>query len=115
MQNLYTCPCCGYLVHTEPPGSDNICPICFWQDDAIDLWLFEQPNGPNKVSLIQGQKNFATFGVSEVRLREYVRAPLPNEQRDHMWRVIDPKRDFVLKTPPQDDTQLYYWRKYTLQ
>ncbi len=33
----YPCPCCGYLVFTEPPGSYTICPICFWEDDISQL------------------------------------------------------------------------------
>jgi len=33
----YPCPCCGYLVFTEPPGSFEICPICFWEDDVSQL------------------------------------------------------------------------------
>lgn len=34
---LYPCPCCGYLQFGEPPGSYEICAICFWGDDAVQL------------------------------------------------------------------------------
>jgi rubrerythrin len=33
----YPCPGCGYLVFDEPPGSYEICPICFWEDDLAQL------------------------------------------------------------------------------
>jgi len=33
--STYPCPCCGYLVFTEPPGSYDICSICFWEDDPV--------------------------------------------------------------------------------
>ena len=33
------CPCCGYLVFDEEPGSYSICPICYWEDDAVQLQL----------------------------------------------------------------------------
>ncbi|MCS6814521.1 MAG: CPCC family cysteine-rich protein, partial [Cyanobacteria bacterium] len=30
---LYPCPCCGYLVLSQPPpGTYLVCPICFWED-----------------------------------------------------------------------------------
>ncbi|WP_248129036.1 CPCC family cysteine-rich protein [Pseudomonas sp. W2Aug9] len=28
---MFTCPCCGYAVFEEHPGSYDICPICFWR------------------------------------------------------------------------------------
>lgn len=38
----YTCPCCGYLTLDEkPPGTYDICSICFWEDDDV------QYNDPN--------------------------------------------------------------------
>lgn len=30
----YTCPCCGYKTFDiKPPGTVDICPVCYWQDD----------------------------------------------------------------------------------
>ena len=38
---LYTCPCCGYKTLEEcSPGTFEICPICFWEDDNVQ---FEDP------------------------------------------------------------------------
>ena len=116
---MYPCPCCGYLVFAEPPGSFSICPFCFWEDDAVQLRYPEMGGGANKVSLIEGQKNFAAIGVSEGRFREHVRKPENNDPRDLKWRMIAPEMDNFEKirgsngkSPPypKDMTQLYYWR-----
>ncbi|MEH7657210.1 CPCC family cysteine-rich protein, partial [Bacillus velezensis] len=32
----YTCPCCGYrTIEEEPPGTYEICNICYWEDDEV--------------------------------------------------------------------------------
>jgi hypothetical protein len=107
------------MVHNEPPGSDDICPVCFWEDDLSQL-RFPEEVGANKVSLIQGQKNYAAIGAKEKRVRKLVRGPLANEQRDPQWRPIDSQRDQYERllpdvidtaTYPDDHTVLYYWRK----
>ncbi|MEV5113035.1 hypothetical protein MRBL20_001149 [Peribacillus frigoritolerans] len=34
----YTCPCCGYkTLDEEPPGTYDICSICFCEDDGVQL------------------------------------------------------------------------------
>ena len=33
----FPCPCCGYFMFKEPPNSYDICEICFWEDDALQL------------------------------------------------------------------------------
>lgn len=119
MSKLYPCPCCGYKVHDEPPGSYNICPICFWEDDISQL-RFPEISGANHLSLIEGQKNFAEFGACEKRILEHVRDPNPQDQRDEKWRPLDPKKDQfeTLKADidygssyPMNSEDLYYWRK----
>jgi hypothetical protein len=121
---MYPCPCCGFLEFKEPPGSDDICPICFWQDDEISLrYPVIAVGGPNKVSLFEAQKNFAARGVSEPRFRARVRAPTAADRRDPGWRLIDSNIDTLDTsygagfTPgPDDKTKLYYWRPdYWLQ
>ncbi|MGD9108076.1 MAG: CPCC family cysteine-rich protein [Gammaproteobacteria bacterium] len=76
----YECPCCGYLTLSEkPPGTFEICPVCFWEDDNVQ---FDDPGyagGANKVSLSQAKKNFARFGASDERFLSRVRKPLPEE------------------------------------
>lgn len=34
----FACPCCGYKTFIEEPnGSYDICQVCSWEDDPIQL------------------------------------------------------------------------------
>ena len=114
----HPCPCCGYLTLEEPPGSYEICPICFWEDDVSQLRFVRLGGGANRVSLTEAQANFAACGASEPRLRSNVRAPDPSDRRDPTWRPIGFDDNIEEPTPgvdyggtyPADETTLYYWR-----
>ena len=79
---MYPCPCCGYLtIGEEPPGTFEICPVCFWEDDNVQ---FEDPiyaGGANSVSLNQARENFRLFGAVSKEFVGQVRKPLPEEIR----------------------------------
>lgn len=72
----YTCPCCGYrTLDEEPPGTYDICSICFWEDDPIQYEDPDYEGGANHVSLRTAQQNFKEFGACEKRCLNYVRKP----------------------------------------
>lgn len=72
----YKCPCCGFYTFDEKPnGTFDICPVCFWEDDNIQLNDETYEGGANRVSLVQARENYKKFGASELRLKEYVRKP----------------------------------------
>ncbi|NGZ76916.1 hypothetical protein GYN08_16540 [Saccharibacillus sp. VR-M41] len=76
----FACPCCGYRTLTEePPGSYDICGICFWEDDAGQFYDPDNPGGANKVSLREAQENFAKFGACEEQSIPHVRKPRPSD------------------------------------
>lgn len=79
---MFPCPCCGYLtIGEEPPGTFEICPVCFWEDDNVQ---FEDPDysgGANSVSLNQARENFKLFGAVSKEFVNQVRKPLPQEIR----------------------------------
>ncbi len=83
-EERYQCPCCGYYTLYER-GGDDICQVCFWQDDdpteIFDQAVPERPQGPNHVQLWQVRENFLAFGASEDRVKQYVRPPHPDEIR----------------------------------
>lgn len=114
----YPCPCCGYLVFEAPPGSYAICPICFWEDDIVQLRLPTMLGGPNKTTLVAAQRTFARLGACEERLVKQVRRPDEGDTRDSGWRPIeedqdsfeDPDAPDIAHSYPDDPTELYYWR-----
>ena len=117
-QARFPCPCCGYLVFDEPPGSGDICGVCGWEDDVSQLRFPMTSGGANRPSLADAQRNFAAAGQSDPS-RTASRRALGDETQDRGWRVIDLSLDDVEQptpgvdyggTYPQDCTQLYYWR-----
>ncbi len=55
----FACPCCGYKsLNIKPPGTFEICEVCYWQDDPIQYNDPDFEGGANKVSLRQAQKLF---------------------------------------------------------
>ena len=114
--NFYPCPCCGYLVFEESPGSYDICPICFWGDDLSQL-RFPTSSGANTPNLIEAQLNCLNFGVKMPGYKRRIEPPVPFN-REENWRIIDLKIDNVelssvgnqSRTYPKDMTTLYYWR-----
>jgi hypothetical protein len=82
----YPCPGCGYLVFDEPPGSYEICPICFWEDDLAQLRFLLMSWGANRMSLIESQENYFRDGVSELRFPATVRTAVASDVREPQWR-----------------------------
>lgn len=77
----YACSCCGYYTFDhEPDGSDNICPVCFWQDDYVQLHDPQYGGGANEPCLEQARLNYKEFGSCERRLIQYVRKPKWHER-----------------------------------
>ncbi|WP_078556925.1 CPCC family cysteine-rich protein [Bacillus alkalicellulosilyticus] len=85
----FTCPCCGYKTLDEkPPGTDEICKICFWHDDFVQ---YEDPDfkgGANDVSLRQAQQNYTLFGACQEDCIQFVRKPTKNDSRDSSWKPL---------------------------
>lgn len=77
----FSCPCCGYLtLPEEPPGTYELCPVCWWEDDGVQ---FDDPNrrgGANSPSLNEARANFREFGVSDPDLASKVRLSRPVEK-----------------------------------
>jgi hypothetical protein len=85
----FPCPCCGYKTFgQEPDGSYEICPVCFWEDDPVQLADPDYAGGANSVSLRQAQRNFAVFGACEETMVRHVRKPTPEEARDQNWKLL---------------------------
>ena len=112
----FPCPCCGRQVFEEGPGSYDICAVCFWEDDPVQLRWPDWRGGANRPNLIDAQANYASFGAMEERFRGNVRAPRHDETVEDGWRRIDLSLDdfeplgVAESDWPADYTTLYWWR-----
>lgn len=68
-QSLIRCPCCRYCT-LEGEGNE-VCPVCYWEDDGQDdphadeVW-----GGPNAdLSLTQARINFEKLGACQEHLK----------------------------------------------
>ena len=116
-RDKYTCPCCGYKVFSEEPGSYEICPVCFWEDDNTQL-RYPMEKGANKVSLAEAQVNYENCGASDMDMKIFVRPPNEADEKDVEWRALDITKDKIeikiddgenTTVYPIDMTKLYYW------
>jgi len=111
----YPCPCCGHQVFAEPPGSDDICMICFWEDDAAQLRFPQLADATNIVCLAEAQQNYAKFGAIEERFAGDVRKPAAEDVVEPGFRTLSEADSFESDAGtddagPADATALYYWR-----
>ncbi len=98
----YRCLCCGYQT-LDTRGEYDICPVCFWEDDAYIIFseqtiqgtirgrfngneppediLLDIPSGANHgLTLKQARENYYSFGACEKEMLPYVRKPYKNEK-----------------------------------
>lgn len=79
-RNKYFCPCCGYkTLESKPPGTFEICEICFWEDDDLQFNNLDYVGGANESSLLQYQKGF-------LEGRFINREPSENDERKPNWK-----------------------------
>lgn len=113
---MYPCPVCGYLSFREPPGSYDVCMVCGWEDDALQLeYATTLAGGANATTLVDAQVAYATAAT---RLARKHPAAVPGFERDPAWRPIDPRHDRFPdwedanhERAPTNDHRLYYWRE----
>jgi len=79
--NKYKCPCCGYYTYDrQPDNTYEICEVCFWEDDGLQLDDPNMAGGANTISLNEARINFKKYGACEERFVENVRPPLDEEK-----------------------------------
>jgi hypothetical protein len=116
--HLYTCPCCGCRTFDGWPGSYEICHVCFWEDDPVqilDPWF---RGGANQPSLAESQENYVRLGAMEERFLKNVRGVSSQDERDVHWRLVAETDRKHIRTPAdlsdeesQDLNVWYYWRR----
>ena len=77
----HRCPCCGYYT-LETVGEYEICPVCYWEDDALQESDPTMGGGANELCLLESRENYKSFGACEERYLKYVRKALPEEMEN---------------------------------
>ncbi|HEY4057855.1 MAG TPA: CPCC family cysteine-rich protein [Kofleriaceae bacterium] len=106
MAERLACACCGFLTMSEP-GSYDICPVCWWEDDPTQNANAELRRGANAVCLREGRRNYLEIGASELRFLEKVRAEHPEERP-----VLSRNRKLVLLELPSEPALTAYLRRF---
>ncbi len=76
IKKKYQCPCCKfYTLENEPPGTFDICPICFWEDDNIQFTSPDFEGGANDTSLNKARENYKKIGAISEEHLDKVRRP----------------------------------------
>ena len=77
----YKCPCSGfYTLNEKADNTFQLCPVCYWEDDGVQLCEPDYEGGANEVSLMLAKENFKSFGAIEEKFKENVRPPLEEEK-----------------------------------
>ncbi len=71
----YTCPCCGYKTFVNGRDDEEVCKVCFWQNDIDQVINPNYDGGANEVSLKMARKNYLEFGASDKRYMFVVQKP----------------------------------------
>lgn len=76
----YPCPCCGNYTYDQPAkDSYDICSVCYWEDDPIQLLDPDYDGGANIPSLNQARENYRRIGAYYESALPHVRPPKPSE------------------------------------
>jgi len=79
------CPSCGFFtIEDNFYGTYDICPVCNWQDDKLQLANPACKGGANPISLIESQK--LLFKKLAMELKEH-----KGFRRDEKWRPLNKK------------------------
>ena len=81
----HPCACCEHITMEAPPGSGtyDICPVCYWEDDASQFKDPDDALGANSVSLNTAKENFKAIGACDQKVLPSVRPATEAESPVH--------------------------------
>ena len=101
------------MTFDEPPGSYNLCAVCDWEDDGVQLRFPLMRGGANDESLFEYQQKILKTLPSVVKAAKGYR-------RDDQWRPLRPADCRDGEGMPQSGREYfdsidaeepgYYWR-----
>lgn len=106
---MHQCPCCDYFA-LDSRGEYEICPVCFWEDDGVDIQSPDAYSGPNHMTLRQGRRNFASLGACAAKGAAHV---LPRAKRAQF--KVEPRK--ISLEPPMrtihiDGSKIQDWPSF---
>lgn len=114
LEMLYPCPACGFEVFDDVSGSYDICPVCDWEDDGVQLKFPVMQGGANGESLFEKQQKEIKYLPLEVK-------EIKGYKRDPLWRPLSVDECKITEEMPKTgreyfdslDNEIpeYYWRK----
>lgn len=99
-EESFPCPRCAFLVLGETSGSYEICELCSWEDDHLQLANPAMGGGANKRSLVQSQL------LALQRLPVGVSVAVSN-LRAPGWRPLRPEEVQLTKSPANGSEYFY--------
>ena len=84
------CPCCDYISLAER-GNYLVCPVCYWEDDGLDINTLDIESGANQyITLRHARHNFKAFGACEIKVKKWVLLAQERKNFDYNERVLEP-------------------------
>ena len=103
----WPCPVCGYIVFDGPPGTYEMCGVCGWEDDSVQVRHPRMRGGANGGSIFDYQKDHSDWVTPDQFQRDpgwrplaSTEAVLPSGQEGE----VDYALNYYGDLPP------YYWR-----
>lgn len=109
----YPCPSCGFLIFDEPAGSYDICGICGWEDDHVQLKHPTMRGGANGGSLFEYQQEILSEVPFEVKEHNgYTRSPdwRPLRPEDCVIKADAPNSGLEYFFSAAEESPDYYWK-----
>jgi alpha-N-acetylglucosamine transferase len=113
------CPVCGYLTNNDIAyGGFEICPLCDWEDDALQMCNPASCGGANAESLIQLQKIFA----ESVKGLDDNNSKFKGYEKDPTWRRFTTEEinlaerdtaENAFKNKCNNNPEDVYWKRHT--
>jgi len=114
VNSIYPCPSCGFLIFDEPIGSYDICSICGWEDDPVQLANPLLKGGANKECLLECQQKCLTKVPADINVHrgfKRVSGWRPLTQEDCKPSENVPKTGLEYFHAAGGDNPSYYWDK----
>ncbi len=102
MASVFPCPACGFLVFNESAGSYEVCPICAWEDDEVQLRFPGYGGGANAESLCEHQQIWLPDLAAELQVCRGFR-------RSTEWRPLTPEE--CVEHIDDQEPYVYYWHR----